>query len=87
MPDEPVDIAARRWEAATSCKGLPPADALKAALRAIESGDLNPDHVLVCCGCVDGDAKISTRVFSAGEFDLYGQLGLLDRSKTTITRD
>lgn len=87
MTDEPVDLAAKRWEAATSCRGLPPVDALKAALRAIESGDLNPDHVLVACGCVDDAGKISTRVFSAGDFHLYAQLGLLQRAKATITRD
>jgi hypothetical protein len=75
VPDVP-SLEAKRWEKTTDPNAHKPIEALRAAIRGIESGEINPDHIVV----VYHDNKDGTGYFQAGEFStLVASMGLLTR--------
>lgn len=81
---EIADLSERRWQKAAAPDELKPVDALRQAIREIEAGTIDADHLLICIGAVDGEGGVSTDWLQAGPLNLYGQLGLLERVKGLI---
>lgn len=81
MTDEPIDFLEKRWNGGSNQPdAYTPREALLAAIRRIDSGEITPDHVIICMGaCNPEDAFISTVYTQAGSFNPYAQIGLLDR--------
>lgn len=71
-----VDLGAHRWGMGKCAADHAPADALREALRAIEAGELEPDHVLVTLTWPTGESRRAIRYLSAGKLDWVAQHGL-----------
>lgn len=80
---EITDLSARRWQKATTSDEVQPMDALRQAMREIDTGETPASHVIVCVGHVT-DEGVKTDWFQAGELNLFGQLGLIERVKADI---
>lgn len=78
------DLRAARWRSGTGAQGLPPDDALYAALRDFDSGDMQVLHVTVCVAEQCEDGTVSTHVYSAGAYTTHGAVGLVHGSAHTI---
>lgn len=81
---ELVDLSEKRWEAVEDPAKHEPADALRAALRAIESGEKAPTHVIVLFGTDTDDGGSRTSFYQSGVYRLHAQLGLLEQGKAHI---
>jgi hypothetical protein len=74
---EVVSLAAQRWG---NGGDLPSTfsvrDCLEVVLSKIDSGEIDPQHVIICHGRTREDFN-DTGFFQAGSFNSYAQLGLL----------
>lgn len=78
MPGVP-SLDAKRWEKQTDPNAHKPTEALHAALRDIEAGNLKPKHIIVVY-CTDEGEQGGTGYYQAGELNGYfAALGLLTR--------
>lgn len=78
MTDEPIDFLAKRWKDGTEHPGAyTPREALLAAVRRIDSGEITPEHVVVCMGHYEGDGVFKHHYTQAGSFGAFGAIGLL----------
>jgi len=80
---EIADLSARRWQKANTSNEVQPMDALEQAIREIKAGETTASHVIVCVGNVT-DSGVQTVWFQAGELNLFGQLGLIERVKADL---
>lgn len=76
-----LDLNERRWDADSSPNAFTPIEALRALIRKIETGDINPQHLVVAIAAepTGPDMALRTLYFQAGAFDYYGQVGLVSR--------
>lgn len=74
--DNVTHLADRRWKGHSSPGAYKPEEALHAALRAIETGESTPSHIIVIMTGSD-----QTRYLQAGEAGTLEQLGLIERIK------
>jgi hypothetical protein len=74
------DLDAARWAREGPPSAFRPEDALRAALRAIEGGELAPRHVIVSIAYDAVGGRGGTHVLQSGSYDLHGQLGLVART-------
>lgn len=82
-----VDFSSRRWsDSRKSCRDFSPRDALCEALRLIDAGEIDPDHVIVLFGRQDGEASIADWR-QAGSFGAYAQRGLIETVKLRMLVD
>lgn len=79
-----TDLAARRWDAIEDPAKHEPAEALRAALRAIESGELAPTHIIVLCGTDAADGGSTVQFFQSGSYRAHAQLGLIEDAKLDL---
>lgn len=71
------EITRRRWEMRQNPQAFKPADALKAILHDIESGELNPEHIVVVYNVKVDEEERATGYYQAGKFSRLEALGLL----------
>lgn len=81
---DPVDLSAVRWDRIEDPEKHEPADALRAALRAIESGERSPTHAIVLFGYDTENGGSKSGFYQAGTYRLHAQLGLLEEGKALI---
>lgn len=77
------DFAAKRWEKKTSPNEHEPREALEACLRDIDSGKLDPKHIIVvyCKKPENNEEDGATGFYQSGKMDGYfGSLGMLTRA-------
>lgn len=75
-----TSLESKRWEKKPDPNAHKPVEALKAALRDIESGALDPKHIIVVYTAGD-DENSRTGYYQAGELNGYfAALGLLTRA-------
>lgn len=79
-----ADLSAKRWSAVEDPAKHEPAEALRAALRMIESGERNPTHIIVVMGYDTPDGGSKSGFCQSGPYRLHAQLGLLDEGKAMI---
>lgn len=72
---EPINLAVRRFDAASFPEELQPTDALHAALAEVVNDDLR--HIIVCVARKTDNSGCAYRYFQAGDYDAAGQVGLL----------
>lgn len=72
-----VQLGARRFDPNSETKDTKPRDALLAALEAIDSGEIEAAHVIVCVGHRDENGYHTDHFYQGGTFNNFGQLGLL----------
>jgi hypothetical protein len=77
VADDVVDLVARRWERRTEPNEHEPIEALRAAVRAIEAGEIDPDHIVVCYHVPEDPPR--TGWFQAGLQSELGAEGLVHR--------
>ena len=73
-----ADLAERRWNGVSDPNKHAPIEALRAALRDIETGAVDPKHIIVSVAR-RGPEENSTMFYQAGEYQQHGQLGLATR--------
>lgn len=74
---ETVNLDTARWRAKRSPNDHKPVEALRAALHAIESGEVDPLHIVVCIAGGSEEGGVKTSYYQAGTYNHHGQLGLL----------
>lgn len=84
MDDRPVSLAEARWNRCGRTEELSVVDMLRAALAKIERGEIKPDHAFLCLGEVVAYRGVSSQWMQAGSFNVYAQLGLLERCKADL---
>jgi hypothetical protein len=78
---EITDFSARRWEAVEDPACHDAADALRAAMRAMDHDEKKPEHIIVMFGGTASDGSSRTRFFQAGSYAHHAQLGLVEDAK------
>jgi len=73
MADEPTDFEAQRWDRVQAPCEHQPVVALRRALAAIESGNIDPKHVIVLW--TEGERS---GYFQAGDLCGFGQVGFIE---------
>lgn len=81
-----ADLRAARWESGHLAHGLPPEDAIYAALRHIEGGGIKALHVCVVIAEETPEAGLRTHTFSAGAYNVHGSSGMLQAAATRVLR-
>ena len=76
----PLNLGAARFARADATNQVDPADALEAALAAIRSGELNPQHAIVLIAEPTERGAVTTRFYQGGSYNNHGQLGLLTQA-------
>jgi hypothetical protein len=84
---EPIDLADVRWRRDSKPNSHEPTEALRAALRDIQSGEIDPLHLIVVIGAETDNGKTRTAYYQAGSYNHHGQLGLLDAASKMMDRD
>jgi hypothetical protein len=74
------DLSARRWRDRPDPNDHTPVEALRAALRAVERGEIDPEHIIV--GWSGDDDRVG--YYQSGKLDHYASIGLLERIKHMI---
>jgi hypothetical protein len=83
-----ADFHARRWDAIDDPARHSPLDALRAAVRAIESGDAeSPDHIVVAFGRTTADGGSGHNYFQAGSYPCHATIGLIEAVKSRLLAD
>lgn len=83
-----VDLSAKRWETIEDPSKHTPLDALRAAVRAIESGDVPmPDHIVVAFGRTADDGGSGHTYFQAGSYPCHAAVGLIEAIKSRMLVD
>lgn len=77
---EPISLAARKWGRDTNPANHQPQVALHEALRQLEAGEIEADHVMVIHGYHDDAGKSQVGYLQAGKFSELEQCGLLARA-------
>lgn len=72
-----TDFSARRWDAVDDPAKHDVAEALRAAMRALENDEKPPEHIIVAFGRNTEDGSSATRFFQAGGYQYHAQMGLL----------
>lgn len=72
------EVTERRWKTKTLPTDHKPIDAVRMFLRQLESGELNPNHVIIVYANNE-DCEGATGFFQAGDAGFHGQLGILTR--------
>ena len=79
MPNEPVSLAARRWDAGDGDpRSHSVKDMLQAIIGKIDAGELEIDHAVFVWGKDAGNIG-DDGYFQSGSFGPYAQIGLLHR--------
>lgn len=76
MKDE---LSQRRWATKTEPGDHKPIDAVRAILRDMESGDFEPNHVIIVYAN-NSDVEGATGYYQAGDAGYHGSLGILTRA-------
>ena len=80
-----TDLNAKRWERDSDPAKHDPLEALRAALRAVESGEAPmPTHVIVAFGRDDETGSSATRFFQSGTYRYHSQIGLLSEAAAML---
>ena len=74
---EVVDFTARRWNTVDNSTNFKPLDALREAIRMIESGEYEADQVVVCFGRRTDDGGSGQTFAQAGSYTFHEALGLV----------
>jgi hypothetical protein len=74
--DNVHSIDARRWDASNLARECRPVDALREAIRRIETGEWKADHIIVCSAGREDDGDW-TDVLVAGSFGALSTIGML----------
>lgn len=77
------DFHQHRWDRATRPAELKPEEALIAATR--DAPEFEPEHIIILAGKVCEDGSIHTRLYQAGKFNDYEQLGMFAHARHTHT--
>lgn len=84
MDDAPVSLSEARWDRCSRVEEQTVVDLLRAVLAKIERGEIKPDHAFLCLGEVVAYRGVSSQWMQAGGFNVYAQIGLLERCKTDL---
>lgn len=80
-----VDLSAKRWDAVNDPSSHSPVEAMKAAIRAIETGDASmPDHIVVAFGRTTEDGGSGHTYFQAGSYPCHAAVGLIEAIKSRL---
>lgn len=79
-----ASLNARRWVKDDNPKAHTPADALREALRQLESGELEADHVIVVYGYHNKDEQGVVGYLQGGSLPELAQCGMLARAHHLI---
>lgn len=71
------EITRRRWEMRKRPQDFKPVEALKAMLYDIESGKLDPAHIIIVYNYPFGEDDHATGYYQAGQFNRLEGMGLL----------
>lgn len=84
--DKIADLSKRRWDEESSPAEHKPIDALKAAIREIES-DVQIDHVIILIGQRKERGAINDGFKQAGDFNGFEQVGLIHHGMHRMLSD
>lgn len=73
------EIGQRRWQQKTKPGDHKPIDAVRAILRDMESGEFNPNHIIIVYANNE-DAEGATGYYQAGDAGYHGSLGIMQRA-------
>ncbi len=76
-----VDLSSKRWDCEDDPAKHKPAEALHAALRAIDDDVV---HVLVLFASKGDSGGVNGCWYQAGSYNLHGQLGMLNLAATQL---
>lgn len=76
---DPVDFDDKRWEKAT-IDDIKPVDALRRAIKEIERGDIDVNHVIVIFHDKRNGKGGGVGWFQGGDFSWMSQCGMLQRA-------
>jgi len=79
--DEPVSLAARRWITSDKPTDFSPREALEAIIRAIDSGELKPDHVLIVYLRNMDSENEGVGYYQSGKGGWIKAIGMMERAK------
>jgi hypothetical protein len=71
------EITRRRWAMRQRPQDFKPVEALKAMVHDIESGDLDPAHIVIGYNYPLGDGDHATGYYQAGKFSRLEAMGML----------
>jgi hypothetical protein len=77
---------ARRWEKDTDPKSHPPVTALREALRQLEAGEIEAEHIMVVHAHHDSDGVSHVGFLQAGKFCELAQVGMMQRAARLIAQ-
>ena len=84
MTDTPISLSEARWDRCGRTEDLSVVDMLRAVIAKIERGEIKADHAFLCLGEVVAYRGVSSQWMQAGSFNVYGQIGLIERCKTDL---
>jgi hypothetical protein len=84
----PINLASRRWDSGDGRPGSHSVrDMLEVALAKLESGELGTvDHAILVWGR-ETDGVGEDGYFQAGSFNVFAQVGLLERGLTLLKKE
>jgi hypothetical protein len=71
------EITRRRWAMRQRPQDFKPVEALKAMIHDIESGDLDPAHIVIAYNYPIGDEDHATGYYQAGRFNRLEGMGMM----------
>lgn len=80
---DPADLVARRWANGGPPSAFKPIDAMRACLRDMEDGTVNPAHIVVIVASEKEDGG-TTLVYQAGTHGYHARKGLVARGAEIV---
>lgn len=81
---EIVSLAARRWDGDKSPNAHSVRDCLEAALAQLDSGEIAPEHIIICYGRIGAEGAANPGMMQAGAYHAFAQFGLIEAVKNLI---